>query len=150
MDVVDGIAIIILIFATLILKIFINDLCYKILRKNHSKTYIRKNCSGVVNWLTYKDYRKEVGLIFYINLLILIVIAFSSILFILRMFINLNINFILKIFSGFFGALCVIDFVYIIAKFLVTGIDGRGDKVGVFSRFIMLLLAIVMVILVFR
>ena len=144
----NKIAIIIFIFATLILKFIVNDSCYNILRENHSKTYIKKNYSGFKNWLFYKDYRKEVGLLFYINLVILLAIFLLSSMFVLCLFIRIDITILLKILSVFFGMLCLINFVYIIVKFIVTGIDGRGEKVGIPGRLIMLGLAIFLIILI--
>ncbi len=142
------IIIFLLILSILIKIIFLDNYCYNLLRLNHSKSYIRKNFSGIFNKIFYNKFFKEISIISLIaNYLILLIITILIVILILSFFINLDI--VINIIICIYSFIAVIYFLLILFDFVFLNKNIKGEKSSILSRLNVGLIFLVIAILYF-
>lgn len=131
----DKFVILFLLILTVLIKlIFIDNYCYNTLRLSHSKTYIKKNYSGIINKIFYKKFFREIGIFSVIvNCLILLTTAILVVILFVSFFYNLDI--IINIIICIYSFIAAIYFLLISFDFIFLNKNSKGEKSSFITRF---------------
>ena len=125
-------------FITLLIKlIFIDNYCNSVLRKNHSKSYIKKHYRGLMNKIFYSKLFKEISLpIIIMNYLSIILIIFLILLSSISIFTSINIHSILNYLINIYIVLMFFLFIYDSIKIIFLNKDSKNNKLNIVQRLI--------------
>lgn len=141
----DSIIILFLVFVTVCLKcLFIDNYCHNILRKRHSKSYIKKHYKGLANKIFYVKYIKEIGVVpVIVNYILLFIFIALIILFFVSLFPKIQISYLIDDIIFIYMILFCLLFIYDSIKFIVFNKDAKNQKCSIGYRVIYLLVFIV-------
>jgi len=145
----DKITILILLLLTISIKLFFCDsYCYEILRRKHSKSYIRKHFNVISNRIFYKDFVGDVGLLpLIINYMIICLILFLFVLFLISFFVNVRslLNNIVII----YGIVFIVYYLILTFNFVILNKNAKGEKSGILGRIIVALVFVFLAVMYF-